>query len=562
MSVSHLKNNQSIGKFLDVAFGRIPFVGDLCFSSADGTYVYAYNALGEGEWTEIEALFWKGKKLAATEYNFHPGAIATAMTTGSQTVDPFFPKDIPHSRTAAVGYRVPLALADADTLNNPPVSMEGIAKTKKSADYNSSGVQTDFSYSLNAARQVVQLLKDYARLPHYPGSYASAAAYALSRIDWGAWIDFRNFHNTTESNDYRAIPDLPGFGLTAKYYSDTNLTTFSEKFVHPNFDINYTTQPPATITSPPLSARFEGYIKFPFSETFTITVTADNGRRLSLDNSLLINQWQNDGFKTPGIDTATFTAKADEFVPILIDWNDAGVVGQLKIEWESASQSKEIIPSKYLYPKEEARPVYESHIFFSQPTTPIAAIDEILRITNSVRQDVNGKIRLLPLDTLSSSFNFDLTNIIEGTFKASPPSALRTNPVTEYRAKMRNALTRFIETPISPPSHFPTRLTGREIENVQEVELYSCSIFQALKVLAMTERLNNEPFTDEWDSLEAKSYPVIENDLVTITHRKTGNTPQVYRILEATDKQYGRVQANNSSGAPPMRRFRAARWKV
>ena len=556
MSISHLKNSLSQGKFLDVAFGRIPFAGDLCFSSSDATFVYGYNALGEGQWQEIEAVFWKGKRLAATEWNFHSGALATAMTTGPQIVDSFFPKDVPHSRTAAVGYRDPIALADADTSKKPPLSMEGIAKTKLCADYNQQGVMTGFSYTLNPARQIIQILVDYARLPHYPGGYASAAAYALSRIDWGAWFDFRNFHAQTETVDYRTIADFLGFGLTANYYAGANFQTFSEKFVHPNFDINYSTQPPATFVSTPLSARFEGYIKFQYAETYTITVTHDNGTRFYLNGNLLIDQWQDDGLHPIGVHSATFNAAPGDFVPIKIDWNDEGGLGQLKVEWSSTSQPNEIVPSKFLYPKEELRSLYESTIFFSAPTAPLAAIDEILRICNSVRQEATGKIRFLPLDTLAASFVFDADNIIEGTFKASPPSVLRTNPITEYRAKMRNSDSRFVESPVSPPSHFPDRLAGREIENVAEIELYSMTQWQALKVLAMVEKLHGATLTDEWISDETKSYPVIENDLVSITHRKTGGAAKIYRITNATDAGY-----NRDGSKPPLRKFTAARWQ-
>ena len=248
MTINHLKNSDAQRKYLTIPFGLQAVKGLLCWSFVTGAspdhQITAFNQLGEGEFNACKGAYYKGKEIPAADYNFHPGALATGMDSGPQIVDPFFPKDVPHSRTATLAYKVPVGLGDADTETSPPTEFEGVFETKKTPDFNSSGIQTDFSYSPNPARCIAELLLTYARMPNLPSIYLNEAAYWLSRIDWGNWVDFRDFHDQTENVDYTTLENFDGIGLTASYYLGTNFETFAQKFIHANFDINYATQPP------------------------------------------------------------------------------------------------------------------------------------------------------------------------------------------------------------------------------------------------------------------------------------------------------------------------------
>ena len=195
MTVNHLKNRDAQQKTLTVAFGRHAVKGHLCWSQTDGVAapnhrITAYNALGEGEWDACEAAYYRGIYMPPGDIHFHPGALATGMNTPPQDVDTYFTKDVPHTRTAAIGYKCPQGIGDADTEKSPPLDFEGIFRTKKSQDFNPSGVPLSGgarTYSANPARCLVEALMTYARLPNLPAAYSSAAAYWLTRIDWGSW---------------------------------------------------------------------------------------------------------------------------------------------------------------------------------------------------------------------------------------------------------------------------------------------------------------------------------------------------------------------------------------
>lgn len=558
MAVNHLKNKEAQQKFLTVAFGLQPVTAHLTWSKTVSSDVYAYQALGEGEWNACLGAWYRGDEMPAADYTFHTGALATGMTSGPQQVDSLFPLDVPHTRTAAIGFKVPTGLANVDTANNPPDKFKGIFETKLCPDFDSSGTQTDFDYSANPAREIVELLQTYARLPNLPASFASAAEYWISRIDWANWTDFRDFHDQTETVDYTTITDFEGFGLTASYYSGTNFNTFVTKFVHPNFDINYGSQPPAAgVTATKFSAKFEGKIKFPHSGTWTLKITHDNGTRLWVDNlsTALIDQWQNDGLSTPGTHTATFSATAGTYYDIRMDWNDGSVVGNLKFQWSHASQTEQVVPSKYLYPKPVSQKLYEVHIDFSTPISPGEAIRQILFQCNSVMQDVNGKLRFFALEDLSSSFTLTGDSIDSFTFRRR--DILQTNPYTAYEALMKDIDSQYIEEPNIPVLHKLDVLTRLSSENVKVIDLFNTTRWRARKVLEMRAKIEtrNDLLADVTAAM-AKTYPIVAGDLITVQHRKIGVTGRDYLVREATD---GGTQENGT--AVENRTFVLQEWE-
>lgn len=543
--VNFLKNKDVFSKYLAVAFGRqrvkgYPWVGKVTGTSPT-PQITAFNALGEGEWALCEGAFWKGVWIPPTDYEFKTGALATGMTTGNQTVCSYFPKDVPHTRTAGIGYKVPVGLGNPDIENNTPSDFEGIFQTKLTPDFDNSGTQTDFSYSPNPARCIIELLQTYCRLPNLPSLYASAAEYWLSRIDWGAWIDFRDFHEQPETVDYTTIPNFEGFGLTANFYNGTNFDTWVKKFVQPTLDFSSSSAAQASgVSATNFSARFEGFIKAQYSETMTFHAAHDNGVRVYITTaagsygSPVIDQWASDGSTTAGTHTGTYAMTADTFYKIKVEWNSSTTPSLLKLEWSSTSQTQAVISHKNFYPKRETRPLYEFHGYFNVPVYPSFAIREILRCSNSIQQDVNGKLRFFCLEQLSSSFN--LTNANIDSFEFKRRDILMSDPVTIYEGDFNDLDLEYMEKPTTSVQIYLDYLTRKNAEIVKVVPLYNSTRWQARKVLLTQSKL--EVGNDLIATAKCKTsltYPVIAGDKITVTHRKTGNDPIDYLVREAID---------------------------
>lgn len=555
MTINHLKNRDSQQKTLTVAFGRHAVKGHLCWSYTEGASpshrIIAYNALGEGEWDACESAFYRGIYMPPADIHFHPGGIAQDMNE----VDPYFTKDVPHTRTASLGYKCPVGIGDFDTEKNPPLDFEGIFRTKKCPDFNSSGVQTGFSYSANPARCLVEALMTYARLPNLPASYNTLADYWLTRIDWISWRAWHDYCAGAETVDYSTLPDLDGFGLTARYYNGIDFDTLVTKFVQPVIDLNVATASPAPgVDADNFSAKFEGKIKAKVSGDIDFTLIHDDGGRLTIDGQPVIDNWFFNA-----TDTGQIAMVEGEFYDIRVEWRETGGPGNLRLEWSNKDLPVEVVPSKYLYPSVEQRPRYESHVYFDTRTNFADVIRTVLLVSNSVMQDVNGKLRFHCLEQMTTpSFTFTGANI--DNFKFRRRDILQNDPITSYEAKFRDLDSQFLEEPQTPIHIELDYFMRKNYENVKVINLFNTTRWQARKVLEARARLETgNDLLAEVEAKMAKTYPVVAGDLVSVQHRKIGPVARNYLVREATDGSV--AEATGSRGSEPeMRTFTLQEW--
>ena len=561
-TINHLKNRDAQRKTLAVAFGRHAVKGHVCWSRVEGVpppgafHIFAYSALGEGEWDACEAAYYKGVEIPAADYHFHPGALAEAMDTGTQVVDEYFPLDVPHTRTAAIGYKCPQSIGDYEIDKTAPDGFEGIFRTKKCPDFNSSGVLTGFSYSANPARCIAASLVDYGRLPNLPSVYAGALDYWRTRIDWGSWCAWRDYCAGLETVDYTSAPgDLDGFGLTASYYNGAEFDTFVTKFVQPVVDLTLGTASPAAGVNPDnFSARYEGRLKARATGTFTFYLTHDDGARLFIAGVEVISAWG-----APGAGQVDQYLEEGEFYDIVVEWQETGGPGSIKLEWYlKGVVPREVISSKCLYPFPEDRPRYESHVYFNSPTNFADVIRTILFVSNSVMQDVNGKLRFYCLEQLAPAFTLDNASIDSFTFRRR--DILQADAVTSYEAKFRDLDSQFLEEPPVPIHLELDYLSRKNNENVKVIDLFNTTRWQARKVLETRAKLETgNDLMAEVETKTALTYPVMAGDLITVSHRKVGPAPRTYLVREATDG--AAAEATGTLGAEPENRvFTLQEW--
>ncbi len=109
-----------------------------------------------------------------------------------------------------------------------------------------------------------------------------------------------------------------------------------------NFNWGNQGQPAPGVPGSNWSASWQGRILANYSETYTFDLTADDGVRLWIDDQLLIDSWHAQDSTTH---TATITLEAGQWYSFRMDYyqisGDAGVA----LEWSSASQIREVIPS-------------------------------------------------------------------------------------------------------------------------------------------------------------------------------------------------------------------------
>lgn len=510
MLVDHLKKLNTENFFRTLAYGEHA-VNGVCAKSivtgAQANYqITIQQMLGRDEWDGVSrGIYWNNISIPPSDWFFHPGKLSSGNDDPLQGVDAVFNTDVPHSGTPWMRFALPSSVGEFNTENNPPIGFQGYFRTKKTNDYDALGAVTGYSYSANPARIIADLILKQGKR-------------AASLIDFGALADFRNFHNTPTMCDYRAIPNFDGFGLTATYYAGTNFETFHSKRIdNLIFFLSPDGAPAYNLNPASFSAKFEGYIKLKYNEQYTFFVTHTNGARLTVNNnSVLINEFAAGGTTPAGVHSGTFALGSIDFLTILLEWNKGTTAaGEIKLEWQSASQTREVIPSKYLYPKAELRPLYEVHPFFDTRTRLDDAVRRVLGLCNSTVQKVNGKYRFFCLEQLTApSFSLTEDHIISIKLKPRDRVALR----NRFLAGFRDIDSRFLEPPKTPvliERLDLQTLAGRPIDG-ESAEFFNCTRWQAWRLL-------NQIAARQCDSLpveivgNASTFPVLGGDRIAVT---------------------------------------------
>lgn len=139
---------------------------------------------------------------------------------------------------------------------------------------------------------------------------------------------------------------LAGNGLTGQYFHNENFTGLAvERIEAVNF--NWGSASPASgLDADTYSVRWTGQIQAQYSQSYTFFVTSNQGVRMWIDGQLLIDNWTPHNSET---DSASIDLFAGELRDIRIDYYEQYGAAEIKLEWLSASQPRQVVPSSQLY---------------------------------------------------------------------------------------------------------------------------------------------------------------------------------------------------------------------
>jgi hypothetical protein len=130
-------------------------------------------------------------------------------------------------------------------------------------------------------------------------------------------------------------------GLRGDYYSDMTLTNWVMSRVDPTIDFDWGTgSPDAILPSDGFSVRWTGQVVPTHSEMYTFYTRSDDGARLWVNGTLLVDHWVN---QSPMEWSGSIALTAGTPASIVYEYfeNGGGAVAQLS--WSSPSQGKGII---------------------------------------------------------------------------------------------------------------------------------------------------------------------------------------------------------------------------
>jgi hypothetical protein len=142
-------------------------------------------------------------------------------------------------------------------------------------------------------------------------------------------------------------PAGSGTGLKGDYYNNSDLTSLKLTRTDATVNFNWGTgSPNSAISSDTFSVRWTGQVQPLFSETYTFYTVSDDGVRLWVNGTLLINNWTNhSSVENSGAISLAGNQKYDIVMEYYENTNGATAT----LSWSSASQAKQIIPKTQLY---------------------------------------------------------------------------------------------------------------------------------------------------------------------------------------------------------------------
>jgi hypothetical protein len=261
------------------------------------------------------------------------------------------------------------------------------------------------------------------------------------------------------------IPDISpiigsGNGVTGNYFNGMNFET--PKFHRTDSTVNFDWgqgSPNANITTNQFSARWTGQVQPQYTGEYSFHISSDDGRRLWVNNQLIIDRWVSDVSNNTGKIYLTAGQKYE----IKLEYFENGGGANCALEWSSTFQGREIIPINQLY--KNTLPVIN---FVTPNNNQNFNIPASVAITTNT-SDADGSVAKVEFyngttklgEDLSSPFSYTWTNMAKGAYTitarifdnrnavaiSSPLSISVSDQVTEIDASIEGEILKIAPNP-------------------------------------------------------------------------------------------------------------------
>ena len=207
-----------------------------------------------------------------------------------------------------------------------------------------------------------------------------------------------------------------GDGLLGEYFNNQNLTSRFLFRTDDTINFDWGTGTPATgMGADTFSVRWTGQIEAEFNETYTFRTTSDDGVRLWVDGQLIIDQWND---HAPTAHTGAIALQAGVLTDIRMEYyeNTGGAVAQL--QWSSASQGLEFVPTSLLYAADDPPPIVGTDLVAQTLVSGLSSPTSLEWSPNGESMYVtqkNGIVRVVHNGVLESTPFIDISAMTNGT---------------------------------------------------------------------------------------------------------------------------------------------------
>lgn len=144
-------------------------------------------------------------------------------------------------------------------------------------------------------------------------------------------------------------------GLKGEYYKGTDFTEYTSYRIDNSIDFNWGKDkaPIIGLNHDFYSVRWSGYLVPSYNEIYKLITKSDDGVRLYINGTLVINDWNAHGEKESSVNLQLVAGQPYYIVLEYFQYNGPASV---KLYWSSFSQRKEIIPRGHLFTQSISKP--------------------------------------------------------------------------------------------------------------------------------------------------------------------------------------------------------------
>lgn len=157
--------------------------------------------------------------------------------------------------------------------------------------------------------------------------------------------DFKAMPDTLKSTFLRGIGEQ---GLLGEYFDNSDLT--NRRLTRVDAQVNFdwgSSSPDPSIQSDTFSVRWTGLFYAPATGTYTFVTTSDDGVRLWVNGSLVVDNWTIHGLTE---NSGSISLNGDRFYDLRLEYFENGGDSVITLAWSGPGVAREIVPSSRLYP--------------------------------------------------------------------------------------------------------------------------------------------------------------------------------------------------------------------
>lgn len=157
-----------------------------------------------------------------------------------------------------------------------------------------------------------------------------------------------------------------GTGLLGYYYDNNDLTALKANRIDSQVNFNWGLTPPLSqLADAGYSVRWSGQLEVPQNGLYTFYAQSNSGTRLSVNNTPVFDNWLGSGSEAKGPITLT----KGKLVDIKFEYYNNRSNSHVSLLWEGPGLSKEVIPTRNLYP-EESQSGYQIDVALTHADSP------------------------------------------------------------------------------------------------------------------------------------------------------------------------------------------------